>query len=123
MQRVHMAKKPLVFCLDLLPSVMRELIAGQKPAGLDLIFPETAEEAERVAKARDADFILCSWTPVSGQVIEAAQKVKLIQKYGIGVDKIDLTTAARRGVPVGIAAGVSAVAVAESAITLMLAVY
>jgi phosphoglycerate dehydrogenase-like enzyme len=118
-----MAKKPLVFCVDVLPPAVRELLAGQKPEGLDVIFAETTEEAERVAKARDADYILCSWTPVSGQVIEAAERLKLIQKYGIGVDKIDLGMAARRGVPFGIAAGVSAVAVAETAITLMLAVY
>jgi phosphoglycerate dehydrogenase-like enzyme len=118
-----MGKNPLVFCVDVLPQAIHELIAGQKPEGLDLIFAETADEAEQVAKARDADFILCSWSPVSGRVIEAAHRLRLIQKYGIGVDKIDLTTAARRGIPVGIAAGVSAVAVAETAITLMLAVY
>src|SRR5574342_1273409 len=119
----RVANKPLVFCVDLLPGAMRELIAGQKPAAVDLIFAETAEETERLARARDADFILCSWTPVSGQVIEAAPRLKLLPQYGIGVDKIDLTTAARRGIPVGIAAGVSAVSVAETAITLMLAVY
>lgn len=107
----------------MLPPAMRELMAGQKPEGLDLVFVETLEEEERVAKAREADYILCSWTPVSGQVIEAALKLKLIQKYGIGVDKIDLKAAAQRGVPVCISAGVNAVAVAETAITLMLAVY
>ncbi len=118
-----MAKQPLVFCVDALPPAMRDLIAGRRPEGLELIFAETAEEAERVERARDADYLLCSWTPVSAQVIEAGGKLKLIQKYGIGVDKIDLAAAARRGIPVGIAAGVSAVAVAESAITLMLALY
>ena len=118
-----MTNKPLVFCVDVLPPAMRELIAGQIPEGLDVVFAETTEETERVATARDADYILCSWTPVSGQVIQAAERLKLIQKYGIGVDKIDLEAAARRGVPVCIAAGVNAVAVAETAITLMLAVY
>ena len=118
-----MSKKPLVFCVDLLPPPIRELIGAQKPEGLDLIFAETSAEEERVAKARDADYILCSWTPVSGQVIEAGGGLKLIQKYGIGVDKIDLKAAARRGLPVCIAAGVNAVAVAETAIALMLAVY
>jgi len=118
-----MTEKPLVFCLDFLPAAVRELIAGQKPEHLDLVFAESSEEEERAARARDADYILCSWTPVSGQVIEAAGKLKLIQKYGIGVDKIDLKVAARRGVPVCIAAGANAVAVAETAIALMLAVY
>jgi len=117
------AKQPVVLCVDLLPPAMRELMAAQTPEGLTLVFVETSREEERVTKAREADYILCSWTPISGQVIEAAPKLKLIQKYGIGVDKIDLATAAKRGVPVCIAAGVNAVAVAETAITLMLAVY
>jgi phosphoglycerate dehydrogenase-like enzyme len=116
-------RRPVVLCLDMLPAAMRELMAGQKPEGLDLVFVDTSEEGEKIAKAREADYILCSWTPVSGEVIEAAPRLKLIQKYGIGVDKIDLRAAARRGVPVCIAAGVNAVAVAETAITLMLAVY
>ena len=118
-----MARKPVVLCVDILPPAMRELMAGLKPEGLDLVFAETATEEERAANARDADYLLCSWTPVSGQVIETGAKLKLIQKYGIGVDKIDLEAAARRGIPVCISAGVNAVAVAETAITLMLGVY
>jgi D-3-phosphoglycerate dehydrogenase len=102
---------------------MRELVVAQKPEGLELVFIETPDPQEQMAKLREADYMLCSWTPVSGSVIEAAPKLKLIQKYGIGVEKIDLDAAARRGVPVCIAAGVNAVAVAEIAITLMLAVY
>ncbi len=118
-----MAKPPIVFCVDLLPPAMRDLMAAQKPDGLDLVFVETGEEVERVAKAQHADYILCSWTPVSARVIEAAAKLRLIQKYGIGVDKIDLSAAKRRGIPVCISAGVNAVAVAETTIALMLAVY
>ena len=118
-----MSSKPLVFCIDTLPPAMRELIAGQKPESFDLIFAERADEEDRVAKVRNADYLLCSWTPVSTQVIEAGERLKLIQKFGIGVDKIDLETAAQRGVPVCIAAGANAVAVAETAITLMLAIY
>jgi len=116
-------KKPVVLCADMLPPAMRELMAGQKPGEVDLVFVETADDAEKVAKAGDADYILCSWTPIPAQMIEAAPRLKLIQKYGIGVDKIDLKAAARRGVPVAIAAGVNSVAVAETAITLMLAIY
>jgi len=117
------SKRPVVLCVDMLPVAMRELMAAQKPEGLDLLFVDTSEEEERVAKVRDADYVLCSWTPVSGKLIESASRLKFIQKYGIGVDKIDLSAAAARSIPVCIAAGVNAVAVAETAITLMLAVY
>jgi len=117
------AAKPVVLCVDMLPPAMQTLVAAETPESLDLVFVKIGDEAERVAKAREADYILCSWTPVPGPVIQAAKKLKLIQKYGIGVDKIDLKTAAECGVPVCIAAGVNAVAVAETAITLMLGVY
>ena len=75
-----MTKKPLVFCVDALPPEIRASIADQKPESLDLVFVETSAEAERVSRAREADYLLCSWTPVSGQVIEAGKKLKLIQK-------------------------------------------
>jgi phosphoglycerate dehydrogenase-like enzyme len=115
--------KPLVLCIEKVPAAVRELILGLKPEELGLVFVETSSEEERVEKVRDADYILCSPTPVSARVIEAGRRLKLIQKYGIGVDKIDLVAAARRGIPVCITAGANAVAVAEIAITLMLAVY
>jgi phosphoglycerate dehydrogenase-like enzyme len=118
-----MTKTPVVVCVDHLPPAMRALMAAQVPEGLELVLVEGPDEEERVARAREADYLLCSWAPVSGRVIEASPKLKLIQKYGIGVDKIDLQAAAARGIPVCIAAGVNAVAVAETALTLMLAVY
>lgn len=74
-------------------------------------------------RAREADYILVSWTPVSGRVIEAGRRLKLIQKHGIGMDKIDLATAAGRGVLVAFTAGGNAVGVAELAIAHMLALY
>lgn len=122
-QGVKVTEKPVIFCVDNLPPAMRDLMAALVPEGFELILAESGSEKERVEKARGADYILCSWTPVSAQVISAAPKLKLIQKYGIGVDRIDIKTAADRGVPVCIAAGVNAVAVAETAIALMLAVY
>lgn len=118
-----MEARPLVFCADLLPVAMRDLVSGLKPQGFDLVFAEKGDEDERVAKIREADYLLVSWTPVPRRVIEAGEKLRLIQKYGIGVDKIDLVAASERGIPVCISAGGNSIAVAETAITLMLAVY
>lgn len=113
----------MIFCADVLPPTMKELVADLKPNGFELIFAETQDEEERVAKVREADYLLVSWVPVPGRVIEAGRRLKLIQKYGIGVDKIDLKSAAGLGIPVCITAGANSVAVAETAIALMLAVY
>ncbi len=116
-------KKTVALCVDRLPQAMREMMLERKPEGLELIFFEQEGKEHELDRAKDAHYILCSWTPVPGWLIEAAPKLKMIQKYGIGVDKIDLAAAARNGVAVCITAGANAIAVAEMAIALMLALY
>jgi D-3-phosphoglycerate dehydrogenase len=54
--------------------------------------------------------------------MDAAPRLQLVQKWGIGVDKIDLAAARARGIPVAITAGANAVPVAEFTLLLMLAV-
>lgn len=73
-----MTKRPVAFCVDKHPSGMRELVAALTPEGFNLVLVETDSEEARVEKAREADYILCSWTPVSGQLITAVPKLKLI---------------------------------------------
>lgn len=58
---------------------------------------------------------------VTERVIEAAARLKLIAKIGVGVENIDIPAATRRGIPVTNCPGANAVAVAEAALGLMLA--
>src|SRR5450759_856434 len=55
-------------------------------------------------------------------VLGACPELRMISIWGTGTDNIDLTAATRRGVTVCNTAGVNAIAVAEHAIALMLAV-
>lgn len=55
-------------------------------------------------------------------VLGACPELRMISIWGTGTDNIDLAAAARRGVTVCNTAGVNAIAVAEHAIALMLAV-
>lgn len=68
----------------------------------------------------DADYIINRGGAVDAQVIQAAQNTKLIQKWGVGYDKIDVKTAGENGIPVAICVGGNAMPVAELAVTLML---
>lgn len=75
---------------------------------------------EELDGCREADFVLAGWRPLSGTTIEAAPRLRAVHKVGAGFDKIDVATAARRGVQVTAGAGVNADQVAEHTIALML---
>jgi D-3-phosphoglycerate dehydrogenase len=48
----------------------------------------------------DADAVLTQFSPVNAQVIAAMKKTRVIARYGIGVDNVDLQAAKARGIPV-----------------------
>jgi D-3-phosphoglycerate dehydrogenase len=56
-------------------------------------------------------------------MIRAAPRLKLLHKWGIGVDKFDLDAARAARIPVAITAGANAGAVSEHTVMLMLATY
>ena len=56
-------------------------------------------------------------------MIRAAPKLKLLHKWGIGVDKFDLDAARAARMPVAITSGANAGAVSEHTVMLMLATY
>jgi phosphoglycerate dehydrogenase-like enzyme len=70
---------------------------------------------------RDADILLHVLEPVTAAVIEAATRLRLIQKIGIGVNTIDLDAARRCGIAVCNMPGTNTQAVAEMTLLLMLA--
>ena len=70
----------------------------------------------------DAEFILTA-VAVDAEMIKSAPKLKLLHKWGIGVDKFDLDAARAARIPVAITAGANAGAVSEHTVMLMLATY
>lgn len=93
------------------------------PEGFDLIRPtSTTDKEEHLRLIADADYIIAGGVKIPKEYIDAAKKLKMIQKWGIGVDKIDCEAAAARGIPVYITAGANSIPVAELALGLMFAV-
>ncbi len=70
----------------------------------------------------ETDVIWHNLRPIDSYVLEAAPKLKLIQKIGVGVNTIDLDAARARGIAVCNLPGSNSRAVAEHALGLMLAV-
>lgn len=69
----------------------------------------------------DADFAIAAQVAVSGDVLRAARQLKLLHKWGVGVDNFDLDTARALGIKVARTTGSNAGPVAEYAIGLMVA--
>jgi D-3-phosphoglycerate dehydrogenase len=59
---------------------------------------KTAEQL--VPLVADADAVLTQFSPVNAQVIAAMKNVRVIVRYGIGVDNVNLEAAKERGIPV-----------------------
>ncbi|MEY2725971.1 MAG: D-3-phosphoglycerate dehydrogenase, partial [Planctomycetota bacterium] len=47
----------------------------------------------------DADAVITQFAPVNAEVISAMSKTRVIVRYGIGVDNVDLEAARARGIP------------------------
>lgn len=73
----------------------------------------------------DFDGIICGDDEITESVIKAGAegKLRIISKYGIGLDKIDLNAAKNFNIPVTNCPGVNQVTVAEHVFTFILAFY
>ncbi|MDL2220287.1 hydroxyacid dehydrogenase [Eubacteriales bacterium OttesenSCG-928-N14] len=68
----------------------------------------------------DADAIIVRTALYPREVIEAGKKLRVIARFGVGTDNIDIAAATERGIYVTIAKDANAVSVAEHAIMFML---
>ena len=75
-----------------------------------------------VAELADADYIVSRAGAVGEEAFAAAPRLRMVQKWGVGYDKIDVKAAGQRGIPVSICVGGNSMPVAELAVTLMLTV-
>jgi D-3-phosphoglycerate dehydrogenase len=78
----------------------RQRLADQ---GVELIparVKERLSEAELLEVIEDIDGIICGDDRITRRVLDAATRLKVISKWGTGIDSIDSTEAQRRGIPV-----------------------
>ncbi|MBV8702693.1 MAG: 2-hydroxyacid dehydrogenase [Acetobacteraceae bacterium] len=98
--------------------VMRELA----PAGFDVLTARPNAPEFRAA-LDDVEYVVgLGEFPTDDAFFRAAPRLRLIQLMSAGYDRIDIAAARRAGVPVCNNGGANAVAVAEHALLLMLAV-
>ncbi|HEV2330122.1 MAG TPA: phosphoglycerate dehydrogenase [Verrucomicrobiae bacterium] len=79
-------------------------------------------EADTLALVGDVDGYICGDDAITRKVLEKARpKLRVLSKYGIGVDKIDVKSATEFGIPVLFTPGVNHTTVAEHTFLLLLA--
>lgn len=88
---------------------------------LRLIAPEDDSAAALHRLLPEADALIAHQRPIDADLIAAAPRLRLIQRYGSRPEGIDLAAAEQAGVQVGLTSLRGCIAVAELAVTLVLA--
>jgi len=77
--------------------IERSIVEG---AGMELLALQCKSEDDLIVQARDADAVLNQYVRVGARAIDALPRLKVIARYGTGVDIVDVEAATRRGVQV-----------------------
>jgi D-3-phosphoglycerate dehydrogenase len=78
-------------------------------------------EEQGIEMVRDADVLVVGLQRITGKVLDAAKRLKVIGRCGVGLDNIDLKAAGERGIPVVYTPGANAQTVADLTLGLLLA--
>jgi len=70
---------------------------------------------------RDCDGFIAGLDEIDASALEAGKQVKVVARYGVGVDRVDLEAATRLGIVVTNTPGANSVAVAELTVAFILA--
>jgi len=81
--------------------------------------PGPLDEHELAEVVADADGLLAGLDEIGETVFAAAPRLRVVARYGVGVDRVDLEAARRHGVTVTVTPGANAGAVAELTIALL----
>lgn len=82
----------------------------------------TLSEEVLCGLALEAEAIIAGMEPVTARVIDAAPRLKIVARRGVGYETVDLLAATRRGIAVTITAGALTDTVADHTMALLLAV-
>ena len=112
-----------VAVLDTFHPQIKAAVEVAVPADWTLRFVDENSFAARATLIREADVVFVMAAPMPKELLAEARRLRLIQKLGAGVDRIDLDFCRAHGIGVARLNAGNAVPVAEHTILLMLATY
>lgn len=108
-------------CKVLLPQpILPEGYAYLRDHGYEVADGRGFTEEDILADIPDCDAMIVRTAKITGKILDAAPKLKIIARHGAGYDGVDLEGARRNKVLVTTAGGANAISVAELAIFYML---
>jgi phosphoglycerate dehydrogenase-like enzyme len=110
-----------IVVLDPIPPARAEQLRALLPPGFALTHGTARGDEHLKAIIAEADFAIAGQVAVSADVFGAAKRLKLLHKWGVGVDNIDVAAAGARGIAVARTTGANAVPVAEFTLGLTIA--
>ena len=102
---------------------LREMAERALPDGAEIVLYDTrtTDAGELIRRGKDADVIAAANLPLSAEVIDGCEKLKLLSVAFTGVDHIALDACRRNGVMVCNSAGYSTAAVADLVFGMLIA--
>jgi len=91
-------RRPKVVITDCDHGSIEEERAVFSKFGADLDLAQIADEEEIVARCHDADGLINQYASLTGRVLERLPQCKVVSRYGVGVDGIDLSAATGLGI-------------------------
>lgn len=115
------AKYKIVFTDYYAPDVIAE-VARHVPPGFEFDATKDASREAMLSAIPDADFFIAMGTwGVDKEMLKLAPKLKFVQKWGVGIDNVDMDALRAARIPLAITTAGNSIQVAEFAVTLMLA--
>lgn len=116
-----MNKKIIYF--DKVFAEFKNILMSHKPDNFDLLFWQEMSKEEQEVVLPNAEYLLVATEKVGEDIFSKASTARFLQKTGIGVDNIDVSSASAYGLPVSNTPGANAIGVAELTILLILSLY
>ncbi len=100
-------------------TLQKEIFSSFPDARLNLEGKRFSKD-ELIAFIQDADAVIVGLEPIDDEVLSACPDLRIVAKYGVGLNNIDLEACEKRGVNIGWTGGVNRLSVAEMALGFML---
>jgi D-3-phosphoglycerate dehydrogenase len=121
LKRIVEVERPVFIISDERHGSIAEERAVLEPLGIELRVANCHSAQDIVAACAEADAVLLNLAPMDATAIAGLKRCKVISRYGIGMDNVDIPAATARGIVVRNVPGYCNTEVADHALALLLA--